>query len=237
MKSLDTKAIRDFAYAHAIKTTESSSDVGAYIKTDEIDKYTAVIYFESHLKGYKNWIWAVSVSTIGRGYTLSEVNLLATPDALQPPKWVSWVKRLEAKDLGPSDIVPYIKDDENLQTTAVTLTDEEKETLQETVGENIAIERERVLSPVGIEKTAARWYNSSRGPMVTSAKISAKTCSSCGYFIPLQSRLSLMFGVCANQVSADDGRIVSHDHGCGAHSETGIKNSSATWDRDRSIRY
>ena len=28
-----------------------------------------------------------------------------------------------------------------------------------------------------------------------------------------------MFGVCANEYAPDDGRVVSLDHGCGAHSE------------------
>jgi hypothetical protein len=27
------------------------------------------------------------------------------------------------------------------------------------------------------------------------------------------------FGVCANMYASDDGRVVSVDHGCGAHSE------------------
>ena len=31
-----------------------------------------------------------------------------------------------------------------------------------------------------------------------------------------------MFGVCANDWSPDDGRVVSRDHGCGAHSETDV---------------
>ena len=31
--------------------------------------------------------------------------------------------------------------------------------------------------------------------------------------------LAEMFGVCANGDANDDGRIVSLDHGCGAHSE------------------
>jgi hypothetical protein len=28
-----------------------------------------------------------------------------------------------------------------------------------------------------------------------------------------------LFGVCANAFANDDGRVVSFDHGCGAHSE------------------
>ena len=33
-------------------------------------------------------------------------------------------------------------------------------------------------------------------------------------------RLGQAFGVCANALSPSDGRIVSLDHGCGAHSQT-----------------
>ena len=35
----------------------------------------------------------------------------------------------------------------------------------------------------------------------------------------LAGPLSEMFGVCANGNANDDGRVVSFDHGCGAHSE------------------
>jgi hypothetical protein len=28
-----------------------------------------------------------------------------------------------------------------------------------------------------------------------------------------------VFGVCSNEYSPSDGRVVSYDHGCGAHSE------------------
>ena len=31
--------------------------------------------------------------------------------------------------------------------------------------------------------------------------------------------LGRVFGVCANEFAPDDGRVVSLDHGCGAHSE------------------
>jgi hypothetical protein len=31
--------------------------------------------------------------------------------------------------------------------------------------------------------------------------------------------LGRVFGVCANEYAPDDGRVVSLDHGCGAHSE------------------
>ena len=47
----------------------------------------------------------------------------------------------------------------------------------------------------------------------------AHTCATCGFFVPLKGELNLLFGVCANKWSPDDGRVVSLDHGCGEHSE------------------
>jgi len=32
--------------------------------------------------------------------------------------------------------------------------------------------------------------------------------------------LGSLFGLCANEVAVDDGKVVSFDHGCGAHSES-----------------
>jgi Protein of unknown function (DUF3027) len=36
-----------------------------------------------------------------------------------------------------------------------------------------------------------------------------------------------MFGVCGNVYAPDDGRVVSLDHGCGAHSEIVVDTTSA----------
>ena len=41
----------------------------------------------------------------------------------------------------------------------------------------------------------------------------------CGFLVPLGGPLGRVFGVCANEYAPDDGRVVSLDHGCGAHSE------------------
>jgi Protein of unknown function (DUF3027) len=45
-------------------------------------------------------------------------------------------------------------------------------------------------------------------------------CLTCGFLVPLGGPLGRVFGVCANEYAPDDGRVVSLDHGCGAHSET-----------------
>jgi hypothetical protein len=41
----------------------------------------------------------------------------------------------------------------------------------------------------------------------------------CGFLVRLEGSLGRVFGVCANEFAPDDGRVVSLDHGCGAHSE------------------
>lgn len=86
--------------------------------------------------------------------------------------------------------------------------------------EAFELSRRRVLTPLGRAQTAKRWYEGPRGPKSLSTKTaSGNLCSTCGFFVPLQGELNLMFGVCANKWSPDDGRVVSLDHGCGEHSE------------------
>ncbi len=51
-------------------------------------------------------------------------------------------------------------------------------------------------------------------------------CESCGFLVRIAGPLSLMFGVCANAQANDDGRVVSWDHGCGAHSEAQLSSKS-----------
>ena len=48
---------------------------------------------------------------------------------------------------------------------------------------------------------------------------------SCGFFVRLGIPFGSLFGVCANEYAPDDGRVVSVDHGCGAHSEAVLPGS------------
>ena len=45
----------------------------------------------------------------------------------------------------------------------------------------------------------------------------------------LQGSLGTLFAVCANEWSPDDGKVVSLDHGCGAHSETDVEPGASDW--------
>jgi hypothetical protein len=44
-------------------------------------------------------------------------------------------------------------------------------------------------------------------------------CATCGFFLPLAGSLRQTVGVCANVYSPADGRVVTADYGCGAHSQ------------------
>jgi hypothetical protein len=79
--------------------------------------------------------------------------------------------------------------------------------------------RARVLSSIGRDTTAARWYSSEHGPGTPLARAAPGPCITCGFLTPLAGPLGRVFGVCANEYAPDDGRVVSLDHGCGAHSE------------------
>lgn len=79
--------------------------------------------------------------------------------------------------------------------------------------------RARVLSAIGRDDAALRWYTSEHGPKTPLAHAAPGLCSGCGFFIRLAGPLGQVFGVCANAYAPDDGRVVSADHGCGGHSE------------------
>jgi hypothetical protein len=66
---------------------------------------------------------------------------------------------------------------------------------------------------------AERWHAGPGGPDAPLAKNAPETCWSCGFLVRLNGSLSMSFGVCANGNANDDGRVVTVDHGCGAHSE------------------
>lgn len=113
------------------------------------------------------------------------------------------------------------------ESAAASVTSEED--VDEAV-EEFDLSRRHVLTPLGRSQTAKRWYEGPRGPKSLSTKTSdGNPCSTCGFFIPLKGELNLLFGVCANKWSPDDGRVVSIDHGCGEHSEIEPPEPSHLW--------
>lgn len=77
----------------------------------------------------------------------------------------------------------------------------------------------RVLSATGRDEAALRWYTSEQGPDSPLASSAPANCVTCGFLVRLSGPLGRVFGVCANEYAPDDGKVVSVDHGCGAHSD------------------
>jgi hypothetical protein len=88
----------------------------------------------------------------------------------------------------------------------------------------------RVLSAAGRDEAAGRWYAGEQGPRSALASTAPATCLTCGFMIRLSGPLGRVFGVCANEYAPDDGKVVSVDHGCGAHSEGAVSAAAAPED-------
>ncbi|MEU1850360.1 DUF3027 domain-containing protein [Streptomyces sp. NPDC019990] len=89
------------------------------------------------------------------------------------------------------------------------------------VADELGMRRARVLSRYGLHSAADRWEEAfgAKTPMAQSAPAA---CVSCGFLVPVGGSLGQAFGVCANEFSPADGRLVSLAYGCGGHSEAAV---------------
>jgi hypothetical protein len=175
--------------------------------------------FECALPGYRGWRWAVTVTRVPRSkhVTVCETVLLPGPDALVAPEWLPWHERLQPGDLGVGDVMMTSADDDRLVPAYVRSDDP---AVEEAAWE-LGLGRARVMSREGRAETAQRWYDGEHGPdaPISTAAPAPARCGTCGFYLPLAGSLRQAFGVCGNLYAPDDGRAVSADHGCGAHSE------------------
>ncbi|MFF5255143.1 DUF3027 domain-containing protein [Streptomyces leeuwenhoekii] len=208
-------------------------------------------FFECMELGYRGWRWAVTVARASRAriVTVDEAVLLPGPDALLAPEWVPWSERLRPGDLGPGDLLPtdaedlrlepgWTGEDEPPPNSAVS--DEmadlvEAEDAEVTtrppavprrgsiaaVAEEVGVHRARVLSRYGLHTAADRWEEAF-GPKTPMAQAAPASCVSCGFLLRIGGSLGQAFGVCANEFSPADGRVVSLAYGCGGHSEAAV---------------
>ena len=86
-----------------------------------------------------------------------------------------------------------------------------------------------MLSHEGVQRAAQRWYDGEHGPQADGVRKAHASCSSCGFLMLMAGQIRHVFGVCANELAVDDGRVVSLDHGCGAHSETDLPDQGPEW--------
>jgi len=206
----------------AAESVAEAGTVGEHLSADADGERTVTHAFRSLAKGYRGWRWAVSVTRVprARSATVSEVVLLPGQDAVLAPDWVPWSERIAPGDLGSGDALPYRADDPYLEPgyAQTGVQDEDDLAVWE-----LGLGRVRVLSTEGRDAAATRWYLGDRGPTADEAVHAAAACGGCGFFLPVAGALRQVFGVCANEWSPSDGRVVSVDHGCGAHSETDVE--------------
>ena len=210
----------ELARSAAIADAGSADLVGADVSVEIDDDGRVETYlFEAYLAGYKGWRWCVTIAIVDKKSepTICDVVVLPGPDALLAPEWVAYRDRIQPGDVGVGDIVPSSLDDTRLVPSIHSLiADEELDAMQ--VFE-LGLGRARVMSIEGRDQASKRWYESDRGPQSPIAQSAPKPCSSCAFFLPIAGSLRASFGVCANAISPEDARVVSVDHGCGAHSE------------------
>lgn len=208
--------------ARAAVAEVAADRVGEHLGQSVEAPFTTTHRFAADLPGYRGWHWACVLALVPGGeVTVDEISLLPGDDAVVAPEWVPWEKRIRPGDLGAGDLLPPSEDDERLVPGQLLTGDEELDELAGPVG----LGRPRHLSREGRSLAAARW-SAERGPDAEIARGAKYHCGSCGFLVPVTGSLGAMFGVCANEYSAD-GQVVHLQYGCGAHSEVQVAAESA----------
>lgn len=227
----------DLARAALEEVTEPGQ-IGEHLRAEASGDRLVTHVFECTMPGYRGWSWTAVMTRASRAKhaTVAETALLPGEDALLAPAWEPWSQRLKPEDIGADDLLPYEGYDERLEQgyEATGEEDEDRVALWE-----LGLGRARVLSPEGRADAAERWLEGDFGPRQTSGRgrrgtVSA-TCSSCGFLSQLAGSLRGEFGVCTNEWSPADGRVVHLGYGCGAHSETGKEDTAAETQRNGGV--
>ncbi|WP_206422829.1 DUF3027 domain-containing protein [Nocardioides pantholopis] len=208
----------------AVLDDAEAGDIGEHLDSVAEGERVVTHLFACTRTGYRGWRWSVTVARAPRQkhVTVDEVVLVPGEDAIVAPPWVPYRERIEPGDLSPGDLLPVADDDPRLVPTYSfgddPLDADDKAQIRQ-VAQDLGLGRTRTLSLEGRDLAAQRWYDGDRGPSAPIAQAAPDSCTTCGFLMRIAGPLSEMFGVCANGDANDDGRIVSFDHGCGAHSE------------------
>lgn len=221
----DSVAVAAVDEARAALLQEAdASDVGDHLGHEVEGERVVTHLFACARPGYVGWRWSVTVARAARQKTVTvdEIVLIPGEEAIVAPEWVPYRERIKPGDLSPGDLLPVEDDDPRLVPAYLAgddSVDGEDEQQVRDVAEDLGLGRVRVLSLEGRELAAQRWYDGDGGPTAPIAQSAPDACTTCGFLLRIAGPLAESFGVCANGNANDDGRVVSFDHGCGAHSE------------------
>jgi Protein of unknown function (DUF3027) len=221
--AVETAGSADLVGEHLGATAEAPGDVAVHGET-------VTHSFASRLPGYAGWYWAVTLARVpdAAEVTVDEVVLLPGDSALLAPAWVPWHERLRPGDLSVGDVLPATEDDPRLVPAYTTDDDAADDPEAAAVATEIGLGRERVMSAQGRRATAERWSAGEFGPRSAMARHAPGPCGTCGFFLPLAGSLRSLLGACGNAYAPADGRVVTVDYGCGAHSQATLVADDAT---------
>jgi hypothetical protein len=208
----------------ALLAQAPAGDIGEHLGARAEGERLVTHLFDCTRAGYHGWRWSVTVARASRQrhVTVDEVVLVPGEDSIIAPPWIPYKERVQPGDLSPGDLLPVEGDDPRLVPTYFfgddPLSSDDKAQIR-AVATELFLGRVRTLSVEGRDQAAERWYDAEGGPHSALAKAAPATCTSCGFLLRLAGPLAELFGVCANGNANDDGKVVSFDHGCGAHSE------------------
>lgn len=214
----DSVAAEAVEEARAAASDVGGADaVGEHLGHDAEAERVVTHYFACALTGYVGWRWAVTVTRASRAktVTVNECVLLPGADAVLAPAWVPWEDRVKPGDLGPGDLLPVTDDDPRLDPGYTAVDDLDTQNVVDELG----LGRAWVLSREGRADAAMRWHEGPGGPDTDIAKSAPAPCGTCGFAVPLAGSLGQGFAVCTNERTPFDGTVVTHDHGCGGHSD------------------
>jgi hypothetical protein len=220
---LDTALASAVELAREVAVEAGGETVGDHLGVAADGERVLTHAFAATVPGYVGWHWAVTLARAPRSkvITVDDVVLLPGSDALLAPAWVPWNERLRPGDLSPGDLLPADPNDPRL-VPAYAADDDVVPGLDDQRSEvafELGLGRVRVLSRDGRLDAADRWYNGENGPASPMARNAPAHCGTCGFYLSLAGSLQAGFGVCGNEISNTDGRVVSVEFGCGAHSE------------------
>ena len=206
----------------ALDGVAESGTVGDHIGVAAGGERLVTHLFTCTAKGYRGWDWAVTVARPPRAKaaTVCEVVLLAGEDAISSPDHVPWEQRLRPGDLGAGDVLAHRDDDPRLVGGFEATGDEDVDAV---AIDELGLGRQRVLSSLGRVEAADRWQDGDFGPDSEVGRAAPAKCATCGFMMPVLGALRPLFGLCANEWSPADGRVVSLAYGCGAHSQAGLE--------------
>jgi hypothetical protein len=196
--------------------------VGEHLGTHSPAERVVTHVFACTDPAYVGWVWEVQLSRAPRqrSATVDDVLLLPGQGAILAPDWVPWHERVLPGDVGVGDVLPTAADDPRLVLRSEAVREEDDPDLWLELG----LGRPRAMSATGRAAAAQRWFDGDHGPeapLSTGAPKAAR-CATCGFSVRLAGGLGRVFSVCANGLAPDDGRVVSADHGCGAHSQAAV---------------